>query len=366
MRLLETETFKFVDRFDRDIPKYAILSHRWGKDEISYQDYTSGKNLTGNGYEKILGFCSLASRQGYHYAWIDTCCIDKKSSAELSEAINSMFTWYKNSSKCYVYLSDVNTGLGFNKEIIRKQFRQSQWFTRGWTLQELLAPPALTFYDRHWERIGNKEGLVDDISDVTGIGSDYLTARHPDLLSSASIATRMSWASKRETSRLEDMAYSLMGIFEVNMPLLYGEGEKAFLRLQSEIIKQSHDESIFAWTASKPTYCGLLAPSPSAFEDSKDITFGMKNYNRPPYQMTNRGLEFLVSESAFEGTFPYNLKECYLALNCLAMGTDRLAVKLQKHGPNDWHRVNARMLKTELDPYIETDEEAEKIYVLRW
>ena len=163
-------------------------------------------------------------------------CIDKTSSAELSEAINSLYAWYEQSRECYVFLDDVNT---YN------EFRDSRWFTRGWTLQELLAPSSVLFYSGDGPFLGSRSDLAMKIAKATGIQSHYILKEQT--LTQASVAQRMCWASARQTTRLEDIAYSLLGIFQVNMPLLYGEGSKAFIRLQLAIIETSDDDSVFAW-----------------------------------------------------------------------------------------------------------------------
>ncbi|KAI5920918.1 heterokaryon incompatibility protein-domain-containing protein [Camillea tinctor] len=225
--------------------KYAILSHRWEDGEVSHQEMLSRAGRSKQGFNKIRRWCSQARRDGLGYAWVDTCCIDKKSSAELSEAINSMYRWYKNSNVCYVFLSDVRA----NKP---ESFSTSQWFTRGWTLQELLVPENVFFYDQKWEYIGSKHSLRGDISYITNIDRNVLSYRNT--IHECSIAQRMSWASQRRTTRTEDRAYSLMGIFDAHMPLLYGEGDKAFMRLQEEIIRRSDDHSIFAWEYTENDY----------------------------------------------------------------------------------------------------------------
>ena len=229
------------------------------------------------------------------------CCIDKTSSAELSEAINSMFRWYEKAKVCYAYLSDVSGDANLKKDV--SEFVGSRWFTRGWTLQELVAPKSVLFYSRRytgWHFLGTKEDLCDHISAVTGIDTDTLYGAGLEL---ASVARKMSWASHRETTRVEDTAYCLLGIFDVNMPLLYGEGKKAFLRLQEEILRSSYDYSLFAWglnltsvsdleklvTAERekpdillyperggrrigePHLRGLLAGSPADFRGSHDV-----------------------------------------------------------------------------------------------
>jgi hypothetical protein len=238
MRAINTTTLEFKDEVDPPGCAYAIISHRWQDDEVSYQDYVEKRKREGPGYAKILNFCRQANQDGLEWAWIDTCCIDKKSSAELSEAINSMFEWYSCSEKCYVYLADVPAASATTAEGREEAFRNSQWWKRGWTLQELLAPDTVEFYDCEWAKIGVKHDLLDAILDITGITVQYLCQflRHDYFglgLFGPSIAEIMSWMSHRSTLKPEDVAYCLMGLFDVNMPLLYGEGgDKAFVRLQ--------------------------------------------------------------------------------------------------------------------------------------
>ena len=206
-----------------------------------------------------------------------------------------MYRWYKNAEQCYAHLSDVLWVADENGdwESSRERFRQSAWFTRGWTLQELLAPRTVVFLDGRWGFVGTKADLMEDISSATGIGVVYLEGS-TRTFHDACVAMKMSWASKRETSRTEDMAYCLPGLFGINMPLLYGEGEKAFLRLQLEIIKQSDDDSVFAWTSSELTP-GVLAPRPRSFRYSGDIhSLVFRSGHRLPYAMTNKGLQFHV------------------------------------------------------------------------
>ena len=309
MRLLNTSTLQFSEFFDSEIPKYAILSHRWGDEEISYHDMRKGRAKRGPGLAKIEDCCTLARLRNLQWAWIDTCCIDKKSSAELSEAINSMFAWYEGAVECYAHLSDVRWEDNDIKTSL-KRFETSKWFTRGWTLQELLAPQKVVFYDQNWRKIGEKSSfLAVNIETATGIKVEHQTLH---AWKKPSVATKMSWASRRQTSRKEDIAYCLLGSFGVNMPLLYGEGMNAFRRLQLEIIKISNDESIFAWEAdhvySSLDY-GILADSPGLFKNSGDITMIDSTYHqeRPPYTMTNNGLKFHVPyESLREGWVPLN------------------------------------------------------------
>ncbi|KAB8273231.1 hypothetical protein BDV30DRAFT_238882 [Aspergillus minisclerotigenes] len=255
MRLLRTNAVPLElkefgeDKINKREIKYAILSHRWGDDETSFQDLArleeTGLKVS-KGYKKIQRFLERAAKDGYEYAWIDTCCINKESSAELSEAINSMFRWYQLADICYAYLQDVYPSE--SPASINTQLQNSEWFQRGWTLQELIAPPNLVFLSNDWSDVGDKNDLSQLISKITLIDEDIL--RGKTRLGDCSVAKRMSWASTRVTTRTEDTAYCLMGIFNVNMPLLYGEGRKAFVRLQEEIMKDSDDQSIFAWDAS--------------------------------------------------------------------------------------------------------------------
>jgi hypothetical protein len=274
MRLINTIDFKTEEFLGDDIPQYVILSHTWGEEEVTYQDIVTGTGKEKAGFEKVRGCCVRASKDGYRYAWIDTCCIDKSSSAELSEAINSMYQWYQKSQICYVYLDVVLTGTGAES---KAAFLESRWFTRGWTLQELLAPSIVEFYDKNWFNYGTRSSLEDVIERRTGIKNSILKGAD---LSTCSIAERMTWAAERRTTRIEDEAYCLIGIFEVNMPLLYGEGPRAFIRLQEEILKRSEDQTIFAWPGkpreqheqSASPLTGLLAVSPAEFGDWQDMT----------------------------------------------------------------------------------------------
>ncbi|KAK0639661.1 heterokaryon incompatibility protein-domain-containing protein [Cercophora newfieldiana] len=242
MRLINATTMKLEGPFtDHEAPAYAILSHTWGDEEISLQEFTHcGRHDEQKGLKKIREACAQALRDGLLYVWIDTVCIDKTSSAELSEAINSMYNWYAGAYVCYVYLEDFQSHSGDDLQGCR-------WFTRGWTLQELLAPRSMTFFNSTWESIGTKRDLVDQIGTVTKISVGCISGECG--IRSYSIADRMSWASRRSTTRPEDIAYCLLGIFDVNMPLLYGEGQqRAFYRLQQEILRTSSDQTIFVWS----------------------------------------------------------------------------------------------------------------------
>ncbi|EEU34251.1 uncharacterized protein NECHADRAFT_28122, partial [Fusarium vanettenii 77-13-4] len=249
MRLINANTLLLHEFHGENIPPYAILSHTWGDQEVTFQDWKDPRTHTAatkSGFTKVQCACQQAVIRGLEWMWVDTNCIDKTSSAELSEAINSMFAYYQKSKVCFAYLSDVPSAKGLDKKSLLWQIRNSRWFTRGWTLQELIAPEHLTFYAADWTRIGRKdEWLADLITEVTGIDRIYLNGRRQ--VNRACIAKRMSWLAKRTTTRVEDMAYCVLGIFDINMPLLYGEGRKAFTRLQEEIIKKTNDHTIFCW-----------------------------------------------------------------------------------------------------------------------
>ena len=235
MRLLKANAeggFSLTRFLGNSIPDFAILSHTWEADdqEFTFQDLMHGTGKSKNGYRKIQ-FCSDQSqRDGLQYFWIDSCCIDQSSSAELSTAINSMFHWYQSAAKCYVFLSDVSISA-------HSSFSHSRWFTRGWTLQELLAPLSVEFFSREGAQLGDKQSSELQIQQITGIPIEALRG---DPLSQFSINERMSWAANRETTIEEDGAYSLLGIFDIHMPLIYGEGLiRALRRLGEEIEKLS-------------------------------------------------------------------------------------------------------------------------------
>jgi uncharacterized protein YdaU (DUF1376 family) len=219
------------------IPPYAILSHTWEGQEVTFDDLKTPDSKGKEGYRKIHFCAQQAKRDGLDYFWVDTCNIDKSNNTELSEAINSMFRWYQNAERCYVYLSDVehNTLYGYDE----LAFRKSRWFTRGWTLQELLAPTAVEFFSKEGVRLGDKQSLAQIIHAITKIPTNALSGRQ---LSDFSVAERFCWAEDRQTTREEDGAYCLLGIFSIHMPLIYGEGKaNAIKRLKKEIQESSED-----------------------------------------------------------------------------------------------------------------------------
>ncbi|KAI1327593.1 HET-domain-containing protein [Xylariaceae sp. FL0255] len=403
MRLINCQTLE-LEEFVRDTPRYAVLSHTWGDDEVTFADMQKGEGermLMDNddtwqpnaqhraGYAKIEQTCRLALSQGIMYAWVDTCCIDKSSSSELSEAINSMFAWYRDSAVCYAWLFDFKRDADFNltdrmviasfeehefmrengvyddprqltttelemrdhnnklemrdrvnkleiRDRVNKVLKTCRWFSRGWALQELIAPKHVEFYDRSWKFFGTKTDLAPILSYVTAIDVAVLKGGS---LSNVLIGRRMSWASNRQTTRVEDMAYCLLGLFDITMPLLYGEGEKAFVRLQEELIKSSNDLSIFAWTAplnDQRQYRSLWASSPKDFTSCKWLVKPALEWNgRGDFSITSRGLRttdmirIVRGDSSRAGSY-------FLPLDCVdaRSNKDIRFVSLEQYGPS--------------------------------
>ena len=310
MRLLHTTKYELHEHRANAIPEYAILSHRWCRDgEITLQMLKTADLLDGSlatpQLEKIRGACKEAARQGLEWVWIDSCCIDKTTSEELARSIRSMFQWYRKAEVCYTYLPDVDMNVFDGNKLCDSEGKPSEWFSRGWTLQELIAPRKMIFFDKDWNAIGDRDDLALPIQTITRIDSSYLKGEAD--FRTASIATRMSWLADRRTQEPEDLAYSMLGILDVSLVPMYGEGHGAWMRLQRELLDTRPDESIFAWTAppgtlprhgSSPDWSadewGLLAPYPECFRDSHDITIGKKFRHRPPgsISMTREGVRF--------------------------------------------------------------------------
>lgn len=343
MRLLNIKTCK-LEAFDQGpdlrgaLERCAIISHRWGNDELSFQKYEERMkksfykekfdkpgNTTASNEDESAGFLKTARARlkaqqqdptqaqiDLEYIWMDTCCINKQEPGELEKAIVLMFCWYSSAKVCYAYLSDVSA---VPKEFQEQEqdektkkvtkprigcFECSDWFTRGWTLQELLAPTKMYFFDRYWRFLGTKATLSAQIQRVTGIEAQYLNGD----VSKACIAVKMSWLARRRTKEIEDMAYCMFGLFDINTFIRYGEVEGAFLRLGQELIKQKpYDESIFAWkspkigseteTDVKPRSCGLLARWPTCYLGSENLTIeSWKNMPRVGYQVASGGIHF--------------------------------------------------------------------------
>jgi Heterokaryon incompatibility protein (HET) len=321
MWLINVQTMEMEEFINPPTDKgYAILSHTWDEEEVSFAAYKecNFEQITSKGAQKIKNTCEQAKGHGLKYAWVDTCCIDKSSSAELSEAINSMFEWYSKAKICFAYLEDVARIANDPPSWKRKSdanvpienkvnsndyyddddsseddnydddydidyadseeeeedwslsdgtFMKSRWFTRGWTLQELIAPRRIEFYGKDWKLLGSKSDLRELIYMRTKISPAVL--ENPNLRLNISLATRMSWASQRVTTRAEDIAYCLLGIFGVHMPLLYGEGQsRAFFRLQKEIVENTDDDTFLVFSRFNHE---LMADSPAKFKKSTDI-----------------------------------------------------------------------------------------------
>ncbi|QDS71355.1 hypothetical protein FKW77_002428 [Venturia effusa] len=320
MKLRCSRTLKEREIFGEDIGReeyeYAILSHTWGEAgaEVTYQDIELGlasgdtSHYTQKaGWDKLRMFCAKAEQNGIRWVWADTCCIDKTNNVELSEAINSMWTWYAKCKECYAHLADLENGTaicGISEETSptqRQAFKASNYFKRAWTLQELLAPRKLRFYSRDWQEIGDRILWASAITEATGIPRKALEQQECSL-NDFSVAQRMSWAAYRESTRPEDIAYSLFGIFDINMDLRYGEGvKKAFLRLQEEIMKGSGDRSLFAWEPEIPvgqehitSLVGPFAHHPRQFRNARNIRW-QRVQRRPESSMTGTtGLRITV------------------------------------------------------------------------
>lgn len=303
MWLINVHSLRLEHFVGERIPRYAILSHTWDEEEVTFDmmqelrsaDDSRATEITRmRGFQKIKGTCQLAIKEELGWAWVDTCCIDKRSSAELSEAINSMFGWYEGSRVCYVYFADLKTDwtLPLDDEFFER-WAKCRWFRRGWTLQELVAPTNVHFFDSTWRRFGDKQELCHAISRISEIPTAVL--RQPSLVLSYSIAARMSWAAYRSTTRDEDMAYCLLGLFAVNLPLLYGEGRRAFRRLQEELLRMSDDETLLARCNAQGT---VFACSPDEFLAFRDAVPEREPNARPELsgatrpRLTNLGLEF--------------------------------------------------------------------------
>ena len=368
MWLINTSTLMLESFYGDAIPAYAILSHTWGADEVSFQEFRTAKtspeaNITAKaGYRKIEATCGRAEKHGYGFVWVDTCCIDKSSSAELTEAINSMFHWYQQSQVCYVYLSDSQAldGLDFRAapQEFSAVFGQCRWFGRGWCLQELLAPRNLLFIDWKWDDIGTKDELRGLISAITDIPTALLRKTPTASIWDCPVADRISWIGKRQTTRIEDMAYSLLGILGVNMPMLYGEGTAAFIRLQGEVIRKYNDLSIFAW-AGPPFLEGqlqqflpVLAASPSSFVGCSLTNGGSEGSSvlgeglNTQFSLTNRGVYFPNAQLRFQRAPPGHHPQYLLDLNYQVRRSPWRYLPLQKIGPSLFARIHSSPERT--------------------
>ena len=264
--------------------RYAVMSHCWCATglakEMQFKELNEAVLKTVQdlrnrpGYQKIVKSCLLTREEGLEWLWVDTCCVMRESQTELSEAVNSMYQWYRNSKICFAYLHDVKVSFptGSDTEMFPTSNGWPKWFSCSWTLQGLLGPRVIHFFDQDWRPIGDKYKLASKLMEITGIPVDVLTngLPHPDDPCRPSAAQIISWAVDRKASTREDRAYALMGIFEVHMPTKYGEHENAFRRLQISIIKEYNDHSIFAWFG-KARPGSILADDPSYFRGSADV-----------------------------------------------------------------------------------------------
>ncbi|KAK8093995.1 hypothetical protein PG997_000680 [Apiospora hydei] len=333
---------------------FAILSHTWDAQEVTFQDFADVDTRTSaRGWDKIQRTCRKALECGHAYVWIDSCCIDKTNNAELTESINSMFQWYSDAALCLVYLSDVDAS-------DRDTLPRARWFSRGWTLQETIAPRKAYFYDGSWRFFGTRESLCRELSSITGIDASILSpppgAEIRDLLADTPVARRMSWAANRQTTKLEDTAYCLIGLFGVNMPMLYGEGAQAFVRLQEEIIRDNNDLTLFAWTAKmenqsagqqdSSTYRGILAQSPAEFAGLGNLVLDHDLKFNSDYSMSNKGLRIRTYLHPTQ-----DAEDVVMPLHCHTLGLNgqrmpQLGLFLKPEGASVYIRTKPQMLAT--------------------
>ncbi|KAH9235862.1 hypothetical protein K456DRAFT_1771033 [Colletotrichum gloeosporioides 23] len=351
---------------------YAILSHTWGDKEVTFDKFndmtasqkqspdlrgaaTSSDIQSSAGFVKILRAADTARSQGFNYLWVDTCCINKASSAELSESINSMYLWYQKAAVCYAYLSYVESNAISSIGQDGSKLKTSKWFKRGWTLQKLIAPRIMEFYASDWSLIHTKkagnEVFCQLLSEITGIYPDVLAGTM--LLSDVSVADKMRWASGRQTKRAEDVAYCLLGIFDVNMPLLYGEGSRAFIRLQEEILKETADQSLFLWALSSissqgpsgaPALRGLLANSPDAFSGLGIHHIRplqpLESEHNEPASMTSRGLRTNMWLVPIDGSDYFAVLDCTAFRSHSPMLREDVCILLKHLQGNQYARID--------------------------
>jgi hypothetical protein len=264
LRLLDVRTYQVSVFNEAAAPRYAAISHTWGPDEVVFKDLVNFQYATlRGGFAKLQGACLTVIKLGIEWIWIDTVCIDRSSSVEVSDSVNSIFRWFRNSQFCIVYLDDLCPDDEGSASF--RQLKACRWMTRSWTLQEVIAPRDVRFFSRRWTQIGTKESLLLQISVITGVDPDVLM--DADRLPDVSAGRKMSWAANRSTTFVEDLAYSLVGIFGLYTTVSYGEGSIAFIRLQKEILRTSKDATLFLWqaTASQQRCRGAFAHSPIEF-----------------------------------------------------------------------------------------------------
>ncbi|KAF9870253.1 het domain-containing protein [Colletotrichum karsti] len=372
MRVLDTTTLELVEFHDLPLKPYVTLSHTWGRGEVTFQEMTALHAEEGSskrrkaairqkrGFRKISTTCAKARDDGFAYAWVDTCCIDKTSSAELSESINSMFRWYQESAICYAYLVDVSTAddvvdvwdeARFDRDGL---FAASRWFTRGWTLQELLAPEVVEFYAADWTEIGTKSSLASRIAGITKIDVDVLEGKKS--IRRRCAAERLSWAAARQTTRMEDMAYSLLGIMDVNMPLLYGEGKRAFMRLQEAMLKEREDYSLLL--PNLATYITAMLRETVSPPGDVTVSLGEDSSRAPP--LAEDPSDFRVEDPSI---WSYAMVDYWTATES-AMGTEShhapylsprgLQICLRPGGEPGGANDSKRLMSRRFDTYCRT------------
>ncbi|RSL48485.1 hypothetical protein CEP54_012922 [Fusarium duplospermum] len=372
MWLIDTTTLKLRPFLSSKDVNYAILSHTWGDDddEVTFNDMADPRRAAKKpGWNKIKKTCEKAKEMHLQYAWVDTCCIDKTSSSELSEAINSMFSWYQDSYQCFVYLATApDEGPTLEqaaKEPMENYLANFKWFQRGWTLQELIAPSTIVFFDSNWGFIGTKSSLCQTLASITGI--DSMVLRRADTLPTVSVGKRFSWAANRRTKRVEDIAYCLLGIFGVNMPLLYGEGSKAFLRLQQEVARFTNDLTLFAWqqiqSSEDTQFRGIFAHSPSEFRHCDNLlTLQERLELETEFTITNRGLRVDRYFGLAGSDTGVQQGDLVMGLDCLERSERTkhdakwIGVRLRRIGatyvrvlPNDFHYSSSRVSRLNSD-----------------
>ena len=401
MRLIKVEKvedLKFKEfGADAELPRYAILSHTWGDPdtEVTFEELQSlslpetdendKTRVRGKaGFSKIENACREARTDGYKYLWVDTCCI-RKTTSEETEAVNSMFRWYRGAKVCYAYLNDVALSKveddGNHDLVTKPELSSARWFARGWTVMELIAPVKVEFFDKNWKFLGTRKTLKTMLSNITKINEAVLADTKK--LKKTTIAQRMSWMVGRKTFKDEDVVYSMLGIFDVNMNTIYGEGkDKAFNRLQKKLAKEfankDDDQTLYAWQPSQPLH-------PNRPEDT------VKGTRIRPMKSTKDGLSMYASDYAdyvFKGSKGIvsapqissnevqvkdttiksliwevsDLKEIFIAVLASrpeAGSESQLAVVLQKHASGGYVRHNTAPLLT-----YQPSRPAEKAYII--
>ncbi|KAK4961787.1 hypothetical protein LTR10_002278 [Elasticomyces elasticus] len=293
-RLISVRTLRLENFTPGETPPYAILSHTWEGDEVLYAELESGSAWEKPQYDKIRNTAKQARQDGHDHIWIDCCCIDKHNAVELSEAINSMYAWYRNAEVCYALLSGVTRSDDTVWDEAHTSFIDCRYFTRGWTLQEMLASRKVNFFAEDWTPLGPLSDIAVLVSRASGVPQKVLNGKRT--IFECSIAQRLSWAASRTTTKTEDMAYCLLGILDISLDLRYGESNQAFARLQEAILKKSSDLSVLAWTDADPAKAiKLLAHSPVNFRHCHDVVH---------YPTVEASSEHWTTDRGLKGTFP--------------------------------------------------------------